>query len=485
MDEATQIQAKVVTIATDNTVAEAATKMRTNRVACLVVTDEYDQFVGIVTEQDIVCRAVSSHADIEEMTVAEIMTQQLISCSPRTHTSKVREIMAANRIRHLPIVEHGVVVGMFSIRDVLEQQLVEDRVAAEQIAVLSNCLKSMDLNEIADTITTELPRLFQAQKCVLCLHRNREAIQAPAIVSFNGCICSEEDLACLEDTNKLCDNCEFRHDSVPRICEKQGAESPHLVISVNTSSSKEDSSGQDNPLSGYLCMCGLAPSTAENKDLISYKAKLVSVILNSHLASAILYQHARLTSLTDPLTEVGSRKLLEDKLESECARAKRYQRSFTVAIIDLDNFKAVNDTLGHAAGDNALRQLAKCMKHSQRAADVLARYGGDEFVLLMPETKAKDALVLLERLRTKVQEMRVAENVSMTISCGAAEWLPGTTDSASEVRRRADLALYEAKSTGRNCVRVWDETMSQLLKGADTEKEKIKRLRRRIGGSSC
>jgi diguanylate cyclase (GGDEF)-like protein/putative nucleotidyltransferase with HDIG domain len=231
-------------------------------------------------------------------------------------------------------------------------------------------------------------------------------------------------------------------------------------------------------------MCDLNTSASANRELISYKARLIREVLNSHLTNVMLYQEARLTSLTDALTNIGSRKLLEDKLEAECARAKRYNRSFSVGIIDLDNFKTINDVLGHAAGDNALRKLAECLKDNERAADTLARYGGDEFVVLMPETKAKDACALMERLRAKVQEINIAENVSTTISCGIAEWLPDQSDSGSEVMRRADLALYEAKSSGRNCISVWHATMSKALRDGELEEEKIRKLRRRIAGLS-
>jgi len=468
------------------TVATAAKIMRTNKVACLIVTDDRKRFAGIITEQDIVTRAVASLADVEQTTIGEIMTRQVISCPPGIDTNKVRDIMAANRIRHLPIVEHGAVVGMFSIHDVLEQLFAEGR-AAEQIAALSNSLKILDLCEAANTITTEVPRLFQAEKCLLCLCKNRqgEPTQASPFVSINGCICSEEDIVCPEEHPcKLWDDCKLKHGSEPRICGKPGDESPHLVIPLNVSDPRGAPLEEIEPLSGYLCICGLDPSTATNKDLICYKAKLVRELLNTHLTNARLYQHARLTSITDPLTDVGSRRLFEDKLESECARAKRYKGTFAVGITDLDNFKTINDILGHAAGDSALRKLAKCMKDSQRAADILARYGGDEFVVLMPETNAADASALLERIRRKVREIKLAGNVSMTISCGVAEWLPDSTDSARELIRRADLALYEAKSSGRNCVKVWDKSMSKLLKAGEAEEEKIKRLKRRIAGLS-
>jgi diguanylate cyclase (GGDEF)-like protein len=231
-------------------------------------------------------------------------------------------------------------------------------------------------------------------------------------------------------------------------------------------------------------MCSLASPIATNRELTSYKAKLAREILNSHLTNAKLYQEARLTSLTDTLTLVGSRKLLEDKLQAEFARSQRYKRTFSIAILDLDNFKTINDILGHGSGDEALKKLAECMKDLKRTTDILTRYGGDEFVILMPETKAIDAVILMERIREKVQQLEVMENLPMTISCGIAESLSETNDSSREVMRRADLALYEAKSAGRNCVKVWDKSMSKALGNNDIENEKIKKLQRRIVGLS-
>jgi putative nucleotidyltransferase with HDIG domain len=102
----------------------------------------------------------------------------------------------------------------------------------------------------------------------------------------------------------------------------------------------------------------------------------------------------------------------------------------------------------------------------------------------MPETKADDAVTLLERIRAKVQQINLAENISMTISCGIARCLPDEDKSFGDVIRRADLALYEAKSDGRNCVKIWDSSMSKALGAGDIEVEKIKSLKRRIAGMS-
>ncbi|MFZ2147214.1 MAG: diguanylate cyclase [Sedimentisphaerales bacterium] len=489
--------AEIISISHNATIKAAAVKMFTNKVGCLIVNNDNGDFIGVVTERDIINRVAASSIDIERTTIDEIMTTKVISCSPNTASSKVREIMTSHQIRHLPIVDNKVVVGILSTRDLMARQLLEDRAAAEEVAMLSTCLKSIDLNEVADIVTREVPKLFGAEKCVLFIRRYDSTTKASTLISYNNCSCPKESLCQIKDIPQFFNGAEFHYDSIPCVCEKLGGQSPRLVIPLNISTHRfspessllrsKTALANQNGGGGrgcYLCMCCLAASTATNRELTSYKAKLAREILNSHLTNAKLYQEARLTSLTDALTGVGSRKLLEDKLQAECARAKRYKRQFSVAIIDLDNFKTINDILGHATGDDTLRKLAQCMKGQKRISDVLTRYGGDEFVILMPETKAEDAVTLLERIRDKVQGIKVVENFAMTISCGIAQSLFDAPDSSREIIRRADMALYEAKSAGRNCVKVWDKSMSKTLNDNDIETEKIKQLQRRIAGLS-
>ena len=486
MEESVDRPEKIVAVTCDITIKSAVDMMSGNHIGCLIVNDRGGKFAGIVTERDIVARAVASSMDLEKATITEIMTPHVVSCSVGTPAGRAREIMAANHIRHLPVIDSGVVVGILSARDLMGQQLLEDRAAAEDVAMLANCLKSIELGEAADTVTEEVPRLFQAARCVLCLwdtssNSGHPGDKPPVVASNTNCLCGKEHLKLSAGDGKILTSGGFYRDDIPDECRMAGAQRPRMMIPLSIMDLKENKKEQ---LSGYLCMCGLAQASIVNKELTSYKAKLTREILTSHLTNACLYHQARLTSLTDALTGVGSRRLLEDKLEAECARAKRYKRPFSVAIIDLDNFKTINDVFGHATGDDALKKFAECMKSQKRVPDILARYGGDEFVILMPETEADDALIFMERIRAKVQQIEVEENVSMTISCGVAQSMPDFSDSSSEVIRRADLALYEAKSAGRNCVRLWNKKMSKVLKAGDIEFERIKKLKRRVAGLS-
>jgi CBS domain-containing protein len=157
----------IVTICEDESVAEAARKMRSNGVGCLIVTDDCGKLAGIITERDIVSHAVADLLDLEKANVGEIMKRDAIWCSPDTEPHKARELMAANHIRYLPIVQDGKAVRIYSMRGIVQEPLIEDRMAAEQVAMLLACLKSTNLVEITNMVTREVPRLFDARRCIL------------------------------------------------------------------------------------------------------------------------------------------------------------------------------------------------------------------------------------------------------------------------------------------------------------------------------
>lgn len=483
MPESANRPKQIVTVSRRATIKQAAEKMLAHKIGCVIVNDDCDRFVGLITEHDIAHYVAGTSGMCEHQYVSDIMTDQVVSCAPGTPASRVREYMTQYRIRHLPIVENGVVIGILSARDIMAQQLQEDRAAAEQVAMLSNCLKSIDLHEAAEIVAAEAPKLFEAQNCVLCLYRHGEYTDQPELISSGRCPCLSSKSVCQKEIQMLTDDDEYCRESIDIECQQCGGRAPRVVIPLDVVGLPEADSGKKKRLTGFLCMCGLSPANVWNPELISYKARLSKEIVTAHLSNATRYQQTRLTSLTDSLTGVGSRKLLEDKLQTECDRAHRYGRPFSVAIIDLDHFKMVNDVLGHATGDEAIRKLAACVNAEKRTADVLARFGGDEFVILMPETSGKESQILLERIRQKVRQISVSEDIKLSVSCGVAQTEVGQED-PRDVMRRADLALYDAKNAGRNCVRLWDKSMARLLNTDDLEIEKIKSLQRRVLGLS-
>ena len=161
----------------------------------------------------------------------------------------------------------------------------------------------------------------------------------------------------------------------------------------------------------------------------------------------------RLAALDD-LTGLPNRRAFVRRAEQEQARARRHGQSVTLVEIDIDRFKGVNDTYGHAAGDRTLSMLAKLLLRQLRAQDVVARLGGEEFVALLPETDMDRALAVCERLRAAVAAMKIEDgeqSFSVTVSLGVTVLL-GSDESIGQALARADKALYQAKTEGRNRV---------------------------------
>jgi diguanylate cyclase len=146
---------------------------------------------------------------------------------------------------------------------------------------------------------------------------------------------------------------------------------------------------------------------------------------------------------TDPLTGLGNRRALDHVLGTHCTLQKRYGAPFSLAVVDIDHFKDLNDQHGHQHGDQMLRDLTDLLKGALRAADILARYGGDEFVVVMPQTDLTGAATLGERLRLEVER-----GAPFTVSVGVTS--ANATDTPESIFKRADTALYDAKSGGRN-----------------------------------
>ena len=161
-------------------------------------------------------------------------------------------------------------------------------------------------------------------------------------------------------------------------------------------------------------------------------------------------------SITDALTSLNNRKHMMDTLAMEVARGLRYEKRFSILMIDIDDFKRYNDTLGHLAGDEVLRELGAFLKSTLRTEDYAARYGGEEFLLLLPETGSDGAGQLAERLRQRLEEQAIGANSQhpgITVSVGVAAF-PDTGSDPEELIRRADSAMYKAKQAGRNQVMV-------------------------------
>ncbi len=153
-------------------------------------------------------------------------------------------------------------------------------------------------------------------------------------------------------------------------------------------------------------------------------------------------------SETDQLTGLCNRHKLDRSLKQEMEKARRYKRELSYILIDIDYFKRINDTYGHASGDEVLVKVAEILRSHVRSSDIVGRMGGEEFLIISPETDGKSAFLLAEKLRRITEEYPFSQIGQLTISIGVAQLRDGVD--ATELLSLADQALYQAKREGRN-----------------------------------
>ncbi len=178
------------------------------------------------------------------------------------------------------------------------------------------------------------------------------------------------------------------------------------------------------------------------------------VILAESLRRGIEYEELFESARKDPLTGLANRRVFEERIHDIMLGAKRYNRPLTMASLDLDRFKMINDNLGHQKGDWVLNQVADVFNEVIRSTDLLVRIGGDEFLLVMDGTDQKNARILAERLCKAVDELEIwaTSSVKLGVSIGMTEW--DTEENLDEWMERVDDILYSAKADGRSCVNI-------------------------------
>lgn len=201
----------------------------------------------------------------------------------------------------------------------------------------------------------------------------------------------------------------------------------------------------------------LDPFALHSRLLVAHRVTAMHLELDRARAELARQAH------TDPLTGLRNRLRLSEDLNDLHERSVRYGRHYSLALCDIDFFKAYNDTYGHQRGDQALQAVAEALATSGRRADGVYRYGGEEFLHILPEQPRSAALAALERFRSTVEGLAIPNATApagvLTVSVGIATYVPGRTSAAAELTttgeallQQADMALYQAKAAGRNTV---------------------------------
>lgn len=191
---------------------------------------------------------------------------------------------------------------------------------------------------------------------------------------------------------------------------------------------------------------------AEQLETLGEKIKTMEVEAEKNRTSLEKHRHK---ALHDPLTELPNREAYNERAKAELQRWQRYGRPLTIAIFDIDHFKKINDTYGHQAGDRVLKVIARSIAKRLREVDFFCRYGGEEFVALLPETNGEAALTVLDKIRNAIANAAFnykEQPLEITVSIGIATFKEN--DTLTDAFERADQALYNAKASGRNCARL-------------------------------
>ena len=173
-------------------------------------------------------------------------------------------------------------------------------------------------------------------------------------------------------------------------------------------------------------------------------------------------------AFTDHLTGLANRRRFERQLEREVGRVERFARPFTLLMLDIDNFKNLNDTFGHDAGDDAIRRLSRVLREGTRGIDLAARIGGEEFAVLLVETRKEGGFEVAERLRVAIKSLELPRGGGITASFGVAE-CPSDAQTAADILKAADVALYQAKRNGRDQVVALQSLRSNSMAAGDVQ----------------
>ena len=334
----------------------------------------------------------------------------------------------------------------------------EQRQFAEALADTASIINSsLELDEVLNRILENVGKVVPHDTANIALVDDQNVARFVKVKGYEKFTSREQVLSI-----------ERRVDDLPNL--KKMAESGKPIITVDTSTDPEWVS--DLPGSGWIRSFIGAPIMRKDKLLgfinldaatpNHFDSKYVSRLQTLADQAAIAIENAQLfeemekLAITDSLTGLYNRRYFFAFAENEIERSKRYNKHLSIIMMDIDHFKKINDSFGHQVGDQVLKEIADICLAILRKVDVMCRYGGEEFVVLLPETEVADAAHAAERMCTAISSLRLKTekgDVSVSVSIGVAE-MEKSRSSFEKLLAAADKALYSAKETGRNRVRI-------------------------------
>ncbi len=428
-----------------------------------IVVRPLNKFTGLIHRAEansFLPRAASGSRDeIGEMESSFNLMLSRITQLMATSVEKERELISAKEeLKYKDILmRHS---------EELEQVNRELEESVKELSTLYNfaqyTVSIVDMNDLLRIITTTISETLNYKECAILL-REGTVLRTVAAWGF-------------DDSAKLI-GIEFANDEgisgavastgQPVLINDTGKETRYLHYKGQK---KTEGSFMSLPLKykdnviGVLNVSNNIPNSFTKKDmdfLLSIGAQIAVVIENSRL-----YEKTKELSITDDLTGVFNRRYMRPVLDKEWERSKRYGKPLSVLMMDVDYFKNYNDTFGHLKGDEALVMLSQIFKTNIRGIDTIVRYGGEEFIVILPDTEADGAMAVAEKLRSAVAgTFKQADGSQLTVSIGVVTSPSEDIDSMGELLYAADIALYQAKKKGRNKIMKYESRYLEEDKG--------------------
>ncbi|MGC2061798.1 MAG: GGDEF domain-containing protein [Thermodesulfovibrionales bacterium] len=459
---------RFITIKSERTLFYALSLMIENNIRRLIVIDDQDMFIGVIAQKDLLLFLEVDYyrTKIQVRDIRKTIST-LISLPADAGLDSALEKMVQNNISSLPILDKGKAVGIITEKDIL--RLSGDAVSTATPVRL--CMSHPVITVTPDTPLADVVKLMSMKNIrrVVVVDKDDFAL---GIVTDRDLVRNFESDYSNFIEGKLKHSRDVLNLFPEMLLEILDTGTEQVVIWANEKAVGIFGMGiVDHPVTRIIPQTTWAKmhehllDSAKIKDFQFKKDDSVFEVSGFFLKTDSQAELGRIQmilrdisenvkiSTTDALTGLYNRRFLNEFLMKEIARSMRMKKRFTVALIDLDKFKSINDTRNHAAGDAVLKGVAHVMGTNIRSADIVSRYGGDEFVIIMPETAVETAAPILERLCNAIAHENIllpdGDCVSVTASFGMAAF-PDDGNIAADILISADNRLYKAKRAGGN-----------------------------------